>query len=106
MAKTVKYEMYINTPEMSGNLIPISKKVFDATIENYKKQVEESNRYDLERFRDENPDGNEEYIDYTVDMMVKTTEYEKYTETLYAFHDNGTALCLRKSECKDGYHWK
>lgn len=106
MAKTVKYEMYVNTAEMLGNLIPISKKVFDATIKNYKKQVEESNKYDLEKYRKENPDKDTRYVDYAIDMNVETTEYEKYTETLYAFHDNGTVLCLRKMECKDGYHWK
>lgn len=106
MSKTIKYEMYINTFEMIGNVIPISKKVFNTTINNYKKQVEESNRYDLEKYCNENPNKDTRYVDYTISMNVETTEYEKYIETLYAFHDSGTALCLRKRECKDGYYWK
>ena len=40
------------------------------------------------------------------ELDVTTNEHEHYTETLYAIHNNGTAICLRKSETKEGYHWK
>ena len=100
MAKTVKYEMYINTFNMMGNIIPLSKKVFMETLNNYKKQVDES-RDGIEEYSDE--DNKEWVLD---EMNVSVKDFEHYTETLYSFNDEGTAICLKKSEAKDGYYWK
>lgn len=105
MAKTAKYEMYINTYNTLGNIIPLSKKSFTETLDNYKKQIDK-NIKECNEYRKNHPecaDRDENDLD---EINVTVKEYEKYTETLYCIHDNMTSICLRKLECKDGYHWK
>lgn len=96
MGKKVKYEMCVNTYNLDGNVFPITKRVFTDTLNNYKKQIHESET--------NNKECDTGYELGKID--VKTKEYPQHKETLYAIFDSGTAICLRKLECKPGYRWK
>ena len=109
--KTVKYEMYINTPSMSGIFIPISKKEFQRQVNYYEKLIADNHeeyKKEIEELKEEHPN----YWMYTdiegclSNMEVTTEMYEKYIVRQYAFCDNGTALLFRELTCKEGYHWK
>ncbi len=111
MAKAVKYEMYINTMETSGMIIPLSKKEFNRQIKYYKDAIAKNHRdykEDIEEIKDRYP-SNWRYDDIEHclnDIDIQTEEYEKYIETVYAIHDNGTAIVFRERACKPGYHWR
>ncbi len=111
MAKTVKYEMYINTSNIMGPVVPITKKQFDAFIKGFRKEIKENHTiHEPDIVDDENIEDNEFYCPDITEEMVEDTD--KYTKTRYVFNDsNGPGsecvmVCFVKHECKPGYHWK
>ena len=105
MAKTAKYEMCVNTYNMIGSIIPLSQKTFTRTLDNYTKQIheniEERKAYCKDYSEDSYKDGTN--LD---DIKIKTTEHERYIETLYVIHDGNAVIYFRKREAKKGYCWK
>ena len=103
MAKTIKYEMRVDTFNMTGNTIPLSKKKFIETLKNYQEQVDE-NIATGNAYREQHPESlNNEYdLD---EVEIDEEEYETYTKTQYTIRDNGTVISLIKRETKAGYCW-
>ena len=111
MAKVVKYEMFINTMETSGEIIPLSKKEFLRQIKYYKEVIAKNHndfKEEIEELKERHPsDWEYSEIEHCLDDIdIYTKEYEKHTETVYAIHDNGTVIIFKEKTCKPGYHWK
>jgi len=107
--KTVKYEMYLNTHNLYGPTVPITKKQYDAFLQGYNKAIAENHKKEQPKNYDKCTDCYEENENYAKDFKIETTEYEKYTETkhlLFDFGFEGGCLVLIKLKTKDGYHWK
>lgn len=109
--KTAKYEMYINTMETLGEAIPLSKKEFQRQIKYYKDVIAENHarfKEVIEKLKVRYP-ANWQYDDIEHcldDIAVHTEDHERYTETIYAVHDDGAAIVFREKVCKPGYYWK
>ncbi len=111
MAKTVKYDMYINTMETSGEAIPLSKKEFLRQLKYYKDVIAKNHddyNEEIEELKKRHPsDWRYSEIEHCLDdINMQTEDHEKYTETTYAIHDDGTIIVFRERVCKPGYHWK
>lgn len=102
MAKKVKYEMYVSFDlGISGIPFRISKKEFERQLKYYTKEAEKLNKPLSEEIEELDEDD-----EYYIDVRKDTTEYEKYIDTSYYFHQNGGSIHLSELKCKDGYYWQ
>lgn len=107
--KTVKYEMYINTHNLFGPTVSITKKQYDAFLKGYSKAIAENHKKEQPEYHNKMSGRMEENEDYAREFEVETKEYEKYTVTehvLYDFGLDGGCLVLKRLETKEGFHWK
>lgn len=109
--KTTKYEMYVNTGNTSGLVIPISRREFRRQIMYYEKMISKNHeeyKKEIEELKEDNPNyWMYSYIEGCLDdISIETEDFEKYTIKSYAVFDRGTAIVFRELACKEGYHWK
>jgi hypothetical protein len=109
MKKTVKYEMYVNTRNLIGPTVQITKKQYDAFLKGYTKAIADNHEKEKPEYYNEVSDRIEENDDYARDIEVEVKECEKYTQTshvLYDFGYEGGCMVLKKLETKEGFYWK